>query len=128
MLVANDDSSQLMILEHIFKQTNFDYSEVVNGEECFKAIEDSLRRHQEGEEGVLFDLVVLDISMPVMDGTTASKLIREEYAKVEQMMRKQGRNMKGFYDPLMVANSSLVSDMTKEERARFDLCFERLDA
>ncbi len=66
ILIAEDDSTNQMILEEFFSDLCVSYKIVENGEDAVKEI------------GVnKYDIILMDIQMPIMDGLTATKLIRE---------------------------------------------------
>lgn len=66
ILVAEDNLINLKLLETILRQENFQVVAVDNGQ---KAVDAYLKEP--------FDLVLMDIDMPVMDGLTANRLIKE---------------------------------------------------
>ncbi|MDP3266597.1 MAG: response regulator [Sulfuricurvum sp.] len=66
ILVAEDNLINLRLLETILVQQNFKVTAVDNGQ---KAVDAYLKEP--------FDLVLMDIDMPVMDGLTANRLIKE---------------------------------------------------
>lgn len=66
ILVAEDNLINLKLLETILQQQNYIVCAVDNGQ---KAVDAYLKDH--------FDLVLMDIDMPVMDGLTANRLIKE---------------------------------------------------
>lgn len=66
ILVAEDNLINLRLLETILKQNEYMVCAVDNGQ---KAVDAYLKEP--------FDLVLMDIDMPVMDGLTANRLIKE---------------------------------------------------
>ncbi|MGA9045708.1 MAG: response regulator [Sulfuricurvum sp.] len=66
ILVAEDNPINLKLLETILLQEHFRVVAVDNGQ---KAVDTYLKEH--------FDLVLMDIDMPVMDGLMANRLIKE---------------------------------------------------
>jgi CheY-like chemotaxis protein/nitrogen-specific signal transduction histidine kinase len=66
ILVAEDNLINLKLLETILLQEHFRVTTVDNGQ---KAVDAYLQDH--------FDLVLMDIDMPVMDGLMANRLIKE---------------------------------------------------
>ena len=65
LLIAEDNEVNVMVMKHMLDQNKFDLTFVVNGKEAVeKCINES------------FDLVLMDVSMPVMDGLEATKIIR----------------------------------------------------
>ncbi len=67
ILVAEDNVTNFKYLELILKEENYDVIHAKNGQEAVKLVE---------EEGSIA-LILMDIRMPIMDGITASELIRE---------------------------------------------------
>lgn len=67
ILIVDDDETNRMVLEEIFRKTKAEVSSVENGKLAVKLCE-----HQ------FFDLILMDCRMPVMDGFTASVHIREQ--------------------------------------------------
>jgi PAS domain S-box-containing protein len=72
ILVAEDIDSNYKLIGYFLSKTNVDLVRVTNGKE---AVEKFLEEKD-------FDLVLMDIKMPVMDGYTATKLIRETNPKI----------------------------------------------
>ena len=66
ILVVDDIEQNLDLLSLILKRNNHEVSIAKNGEQALIAMENSL-----------FDIVLMDIQMPVMDGLTAAKKRRE---------------------------------------------------
>ena len=66
VLVAEDSEDNRFLLEVYCINTPFDLTFAENGEKAIKAF----------ESGV-FDIVVMDIQMPVMDGLAATRWIRD---------------------------------------------------
>jgi len=67
ILVAEDNPINLKLIETLLSQYKLKVRTVVNGKEAVEAY----------DENENFDLVFMDIDMPVMDGITATKLIKE---------------------------------------------------
>ena len=74
-----------------------------NGFEAFKKVQDALQK----DPREFFDLVILDLSMPIMDGYEAAKKIKELYNK-DCMFNADAHVDK---TPLIVACSA--SELTK---------------
>lgn len=66
ILIAEDNKINQIVTQNLLKKNNFIPVIVNNGLEALKAIET--------EE---FDLILMDINMPIMDGNVATKAIRE---------------------------------------------------
>lgn len=69
ILIVDDIFTNRLLLVEIVKKMNFEYKQVENGREAIEAIK---------EEN--FDLILMDIEMPVMNGLETTKFIREEMA------------------------------------------------
>ena len=80
MLVVNDEPMQLLVLKNLFQQVNFVVTTATNGFEAFNLVKDSL------ESKILFDLVVLDLNMPVMNGQEACRRIHKMFNEPNQML------------------------------------------
>ncbi|MDX2284122.1 MAG: response regulator [Bacteroidia bacterium] len=65
ILLVEDDEINLMIAEHILTRAGYEVSTADNGE---TAVEQACSAH--------FDLILMDIEMPVMDGVEATARIR----------------------------------------------------
>ncbi|MGF1456085.1 MAG: PAS domain-containing protein [Alphaproteobacteria bacterium] len=72
ILVAEDNAMNRMVLQALLAPTGADMTFVENGQDAVKQIE-SLP----GDAAAAYDLILMDIQMPVMDGITAMKIIRE---------------------------------------------------
>jgi PAS domain S-box-containing protein len=72
ILVAEDIESNYKLIKYFLAGSNTDLIHVLNGKEAVEKCLDDCN----------FDLILMDIKMPVMDGYTAVKLIREKNSKV----------------------------------------------
>ena len=68
VLICDDNPVNLRLLAALLRREETHYHEAINGKEA-------LDRYIASEGA--FSLVLMDISMPVMDGVTASRLIRQ---------------------------------------------------
>jgi CheY-like chemotaxis protein len=66
-LIVDDIFTNRLLLAEILRNMGIEFTEVENGKEAIQAIEN--------EE---FDLVLMDIEMPVMNGLETTKYIREK--------------------------------------------------
>jgi CheY-like chemotaxis protein len=89
ILVAEDNLINLRLLETILLQQNFVVTAVDNGQ---KAVDAYLKES--------FDLVLMDIDMPVMDGLTANRLIKE----IDK------RDNRGFTPVIALTAHALIGD------------------
>jgi CheY-like chemotaxis protein len=71
ILIAEDEDSNYIYLEKLFSHTNYSIVRAENGQ---RAVEESDKRQ--------FDLVLLDLKMPVMDGFEAARLIKKKYPHI----------------------------------------------
>jgi len=68
LLIVEDDESQRLLYEEELQEEGHDVVLAKNGKEALKCL-----------EGTLFDLIILDIRMPEMDGTEALGKIASRY-------------------------------------------------
>lgn len=99
ILVAEDNPINLKLLETILRQHNFTVTAVDNGQ---KAVDIYLKES--------FDLVLMDIDMPVMDGLTANRLIKE----IDK------RDKRGFTPVIALTAHALIGDRERIIRAGLD--------
>jgi signal transduction histidine kinase/DNA-binding NarL/FixJ family response regulator len=99
ILVAEDNPINLKLLETILKQNGFRITSAVNGQ---KAVDAYLKES--------FDLVLMDIDMPVMDGLTANRLIKE-------IDKRDGR---GFTPVIALTAHALIGDRERIVGAGLD--------
>lgn len=69
ILVAEDNLINQKLLFRLLQKMNAEFKIVNNGEEVMLAVEDEN-----------YDLIFMDIHMPIMDGVQATKLIKEKVA------------------------------------------------
>jgi len=99
ILVAEDNPINLKLLETILRQHDFTVTAVENGQ---KAVDAYLKES--------FDLVLMDIDMPVMDGLTANRLIKE----IDK------RDNRGFTPVIALTAHALIGDRERIIRAGLD--------
>jgi CheY-like chemotaxis protein len=68
--VADDSPTNLMVITEMLTETGMKITQVENGREALDAWCDHMNRDQ------AFDIILMDISMPVMDGVSALSEIR----------------------------------------------------
>ena len=69
ILLADDNATNRRVVELILDNKQFDLVEAEDGQQALNALEQGR-----------FDLVLMDMQMPVMDGLTATRMIREREA------------------------------------------------
>ena len=74
ILAAEDILANQILLKHLLKKWEADFTICNNGQEAVDAIANTQ-----------FDLILMDIQMPVMDGLTAMKVIRKSYPSYDQV-------------------------------------------
>lgn len=75
ILIVEDNAVNRLVTKRILKRLGFDCNTVNNGQEAL----DFVRSHP-------CDLILMDLQMPVMDGFTASKIIREENGAIPSIV------------------------------------------
>ncbi len=99
ILVAEDNLINLRLLETILRQEHFNVVSAENGQ---KAVDAYLKEH--------FDLVLMDIDMPVMDGLTANRLIKE----IDK------RDHRGYVPVIALTAHALIGDRERIVAAGLD--------
>ena len=75
ILIAEDDQELRALFAHVLRKNDYAVTGVTNGAEALEALE----RHY-------FDLIISDIMMPVMDGYTLVRQLREEGIRTPVLM------------------------------------------
>ena len=65
ILVVEDEEINLIIVEHVLSSMGFSVDKASNGEEAVRLA-----------SAITYDLILMDIEMPIMDGIQATKAIR----------------------------------------------------
>lgn len=72
ILVAEDNYVNVLVIEGMLEDTQAEITTTENGKEVVEAI----RERMVDEEDIPFDVVLMDIQMPVIDGENATRIIR----------------------------------------------------
>lgn len=70
ILVAEDNDSNFILMTYILKKY-YQFERAKNGQEAVDMVESGQ-----------YDIVLMDIKMPIMDGLTATKLIKEKHPEL----------------------------------------------
>ncbi|KAI4598251.1 Light-sensor Protein kinase [Pestalotiopsis sp. 9143b] len=111
VLIAEDDPVNMKILKKRLEKAGHEIFHAMNGEDCAAVYSE---RPQE------FDVVLMDMQMPIVDGLTSTKLIRafersDKCAELSPLAQYQGRI------PIFAVSASLVEkEMPKYVAAGFD--------
>lgn len=133
---------QLTILESIFNQFEFNVVLARNGFEAFEEVVKSLR-----EDRHPFNLIILDLNMPIADGFEAIKNIKNLYNDANKLFKLEGTSgvsksdsfsnssdhsiknssvdLDKTLEPVIIACTSFIDDeiRSKIERAGFDALY-----
>lgn len=70
ILIAEDNDSNFILMTYILKKF-YEYDRAKNGQEAVEMVEKNN-----------YDLILMDIKMPVMDGMEATRIIKEKHPKL----------------------------------------------
>ena len=105
VLAAEDNLLNQKLLEAIFERLSIDLTVVGNGQEAIDAIEKNN-----------YDLVLMDIQMPVMDGYTAIKKIRSSISQTLPIITMTAHAMVGEKEEcLSIGANSYISKPFREK-------------
>jgi signal transduction histidine kinase/response regulator of citrate/malate metabolism len=109
LLVAEDNRMNQNLLRHLLGKKQFHYQLAGNGQEALAALS---RQH--------FDLVLMDIQMPEMDGYTATRKIRSELQSNIPIIAMTAHAMSGEREKCLQAgmNEYLAKPIKEEELYR----------
>ncbi|MCJ1395652.1 Light-sensor Protein kinase [Xylographa bjoerkii] len=111
VLVAEDDPINSKIIKKRLEKLGHEVSLTVNGEECASAY---------GDHQAFFDVVLMDMQMPIVDGLTSTKMIRsyEKSHPTDGLSRRATLNRRV---PIFAVSASLVE---KERQTYIDGGFD----
>jgi PAS domain S-box-containing protein len=92
ILIVEDNAVNRLVAKRILTRLGFDSATVNNGQEAL----DYVRSHP-------CDLILMDLQMPVMDGFTATKIIREEYGGLPSIVALTASAVDGDKERCMAA-------------------------
>ncbi|KAL6714425.1 hypothetical protein ACLMJK_007848 [Lecanora helva] len=111
VLVAEDDPINSKIIQKRLEKTGHEVHLTVNGEECSSAY---------GEEPAFYDVVLMDMQMPIVDGLTSTKMIRS-FEKSSQKRSLSKRAALNGRVPIFAVSASLLE---KERQKYIDAGFD----
>ena len=115
VLVAEDDPINSKIMQKRLEKVGHDVHHTVNGEECAMA---------HGAEGACFDVVLMDMQMPIVDGLTSTKMIRSREkslgAEYKAKAAVLGAKWQGRIPIIAVSASLVETERSKYTDAGFD--------
>ncbi len=79
VLLAEDNPINALVARRMLELGDCDVVHVVDGREAVAAINDAA-----AHPGTRFDLVLMDVHMPLLDGIEATRLIREDFPKTSE--------------------------------------------
>ncbi|KAI9718765.1 MAG: hypothetical protein M1812_003939 [Candelaria pacifica] len=111
VLVAEDDPINSRIIKKRLEKIGHDVFLTINGEECSSAY---------GEKPRFFDVVLMDMQMPIVDGLTSTKMIRS-YEKSHPPDSLSTRAALNGRVPIFAVSASLIE---KERQIYIDAGFD----
>lgn len=111
VLVAEDDPVNSKIIIKRMEKSGHEVHHTVNGEDCASAY---------GEKPAFFDVVLMDMQMPIVDGLTSTKMIRS-FEKSHHTDKLSPRAQGNGRVPIFAVSASLVErDRPMYVNAGFD--------
>jgi CheY-like chemotaxis protein/anti-sigma regulatory factor (Ser/Thr protein kinase) len=98
ILVAEDDPVNSRIIKKRLEKSGHEVYHTINGEECASAY---------GEKPAFFDVVLMDMQMPIVDGLTSTKMIRS-FEKTHSEFNLSRRAAVNGRVPIFAVSASLV--------------------
>ncbi|MBN2559930.1 MAG: PocR ligand-binding domain-containing protein [Phycisphaerae bacterium] len=78
ILLAEDGPDNQRLIAHTLKKAGAEVTVVENGQLAVEAAFAALNRERKGDADCSFDVILMDMQMPVMDGYAASTALREQ--------------------------------------------------
>ena len=101
VLIAEDTEDNRLLLEHYLRDQAVKLRFALNGQEALDAV----------QQGQQFDLILMDIDMPVMDGYTATKRIRAW--QKSQRSRSQELQPQAFATPIIALSADAMQEAVR---------------
>lgn len=79
ILVVDDNSMNRRLLGQMLTHFNIEYRQACNGQEAIDAILSSRNMNAEKIEAPLYGLILMDMSMPVLGGVDATRILRQRH-------------------------------------------------
>ncbi len=98
VLVAEDDPVNSRIIQKRLEKSGHEVHHTVNGEDCASAY---------SNKASLFEVVLMDMQMPIVDGLTSTKMIRS-YEKLHSRSNLSPRAQGNGRVPIFAVSASLV--------------------
>lgn len=114
VLIAEDKIVNQKVAGLMLKSMNCEVEYANNGEECIEMVK---------EKPAYFDLILMDIQMPVMDGITATKILKTDFKNIPPIIGLSANNMEGDAEKYM----SLGLDDYISKPIETDILFEKLN-
>lgn len=111
ILVAEDDPINSKIMKKRLEKVGHTVQLTINGEECASAFED---------RAVFFDVVLMDMQMPIVDGLTSTKMIRS-FEKTHPGSGLSDRAALNGRVPIFAVSASLIE---KDRQLYIDAGFD----
>jgi two-component system, sensor histidine kinase len=104
ILLVEDNEMNRLVATTVLEHYGVDFSQAINGEEAVNM----LRKEK-------FDLVLMDVQMPVMNGIEATKIIRQDISKTIPIIALTANAIKGESDKCIAAGMNAYISKPFEE-------------
>ena len=115
VLVAEDKIVNQKVAGLMLKSMKCEVGFANNGEECLMKVK---------EKPGYYDLILMDIQMPIMDGVTATQILKQDFKDVPTIIGLSANNMEGDAEKYM----SLGLDDYIAKPIESDVLFEKLNS